>query len=137
MSLSFHRDPASINWDILLNDLVADDFHNGRSTEQLRQSFENTPVQAYASIGNRCVGTARALTDGVGNAYVVDVWTQSTYRKQGIARTLMEMLLEKLQGQHVYLQTSDATGFYTGLGFSEEPTGMSLIVGEYLRNQRQ
>lgn len=134
MTLNFHRDPGVVNWDMLINDLIADDFHNGRTIDQLRKSFENTQVQAYAVVGDRCIGTARALTDGVGNAYVVDVWTQSTYRRQGIARTLMEMLLAKLQGQHVYLQTSDATEFYTGLGFAPQPTGMSLVVGEYLRN---
>ncbi len=132
MTLNFHRDAAGINWDILINDLIADNFHNGRTVTQLRESFENSQVQAYAMVGNRCVGTARALSDGIGNAYVIDVWTQSTYRKQGIGRTLMEMLLEKLSGQHVYLQTDDAVDFYRSLGFAEQPSGMSLVVGEYL-----
>lgn len=29
-----------------------------------------------------------------GNAFVVDVWTQSDYRNQGIATTIMRMLIE-------------------------------------------
>ncbi|MBL6690388.1 MAG: GNAT family N-acetyltransferase [Pseudomonadales bacterium] len=132
MTLNYHRNPAEVNWEILINDLIADDFHNGRTVAQLRASFENSQVQAYAMVGDRCIGTARALSDGIGNAYVIDVWTQSTYRNQGIARTMMEMLLEKVAGQHVYLQTDDAVEFYRKLGFSEQPSGMSLIVGEYL-----
>jgi len=96
LTLSYHRNPAEVNWEILINDLIADDFHNGRTVAQLRASFENSQVQAYAMVGDRCIGTARALSDGIGNAYVVDVWTQSTYRNQGIAQTRMEIPINEL-----------------------------------------
>ncbi len=101
---------------------------------QLRASFTNSAVQVYAQVDSTCVGTARALSDGVGNAYVIDVWTLSAYRKQGIATTMMQQLLSQLPGQHVYLQTDDTVTFYEQLGFSQQPEGMSLVVGEYLQN---
>lgn len=44
------------------------------------------------------------------------------------------MLEEKLAGQHVYLVTDDAVEFYKKLGFKEQPTGLSKVVGEWLRN---
>lgn len=65
------------------------------------------------------MGTARALSDGVCNAYIVDVWTYSEYRHQGIARKMMEIITEELPGQHVYLFTDNSVDFYKKLGFAE------------------
>lgn len=125
---------ATINWEALRADLIADDFHNGRSTGQLQASFENSAVCVMAIHKDQCIGTARALSDGIGNAYVVDVWTLSSQRKRGIGSRLMELLLEPLQGQHVYLQTDDAVTFYLRLGFAAQPEGLSKVVGDYLVN---
>ena len=134
MTISFHSDPEQINWEKLKEDLILDDFHNGRSTHQLRLSFVNSQIQSYAMDGDRCIGTARALSDGVGNCYVIDVWTKSKYRNQGIASEMMEQIMNSCPGQHIYLQTDDAIEFYRKLGFSEQPLGMSTVVGEYLQN---
>jgi len=84
--------------------------------------------------GNRCIGNARALSDGVGNAYVADVWTQSQFRNAGVGTKLMQLLLEELQGQHVYLQTDDQVDLYKNIGFKEQPEGLFLIVGDYLQS---
>lgn len=46
----------------------------------------------------------------------------------------MHMLIDDVPGQHVYLQTDDAVGFYEKLGFVEQPKGMSLVAGKYLQN---
>jgi GNAT superfamily N-acetyltransferase len=124
-----------VDWEALKQDLIADDFHNGRTTAQLRLSFENSYAVAMGWDGERCIANGRLLSDGVGNAYVVDVWTQSAYRLQGIGRTIVRMLLDAVPGQHVYLQSDDAVGFYAKLGFVEQPKGMSTIVGEYLWNE--
>ena len=132
--ITYRSDLEGVNWDVLKQDLIADGFHNGRTTAQLRLSFEHSAVVAIGYDGDRCIANGRLLSDGVGNAYVVDVWTHSAYRGQGIARRIMQMLLAAVPGQHVYLQTRDAGGFYEKLGFVEQPTGMSLIVGEYLQN---
>jgi ribosomal protein S18 acetylase RimI-like enzyme len=134
MAVLFHEIPGNVNWEQLRETLTKDDFHNGRTTHQLRLSFENSQVHAFANDKERCVGTARALSDGVGNAYVIDVWTHSSYRKQGIATEMMEMMMRKCPGQHIYLQTDDAIQFYRDLGFVDQPLGMSIVVGEYLQN---
>ena len=84
--------------------------------------------------GGRCIANGRLLSDGVGNAYVVDIWTHSAYRLQGIGRSIVQMLLAAVPGQHVYLQTDDAIGFYEELGFVEQPKGMRFVVGAYLQN---
>lgn len=113
--------------------LAADDFDNGRTPEQLRESFANSQRAVVAYDGGRIVGTARVLSDGVCNAYVVDVWTLSAYRGRGVARRMMGRLEEGLRGQHVYLFSDDAVELYKKLGYREQPTGLSKVVGEWLR----
>jgi ribosomal protein S18 acetylase RimI-like enzyme len=133
--ITYRSDLKGVDWDALKQDLIADDFHNGRTTAQLRLSFENSALVAMGYDGERCIATGRLLSDGVGNAYVVDVWTQSAYRRHGIGRRIMQLLIAAVPGQHVYLQTDDdAVGFYEKLDFVEQPTGMRLIAGEYLQN---
>ena len=57
-----------------------DDFHNGRTIEQLRGSFKHSQRVVNAIDQQRCLGTARTLSDGICNCYVVDVRTQSQIR---------------------------------------------------------
>lgn len=132
--IRFAKNLNEIDWSTLRQDLIADDFHNGRTTEQLQLSFENSALTVMAWHNKRCIATARALSDGVGNAYVIDVWTRSTHRAKGIGSRLMQLLFEDLEGQHIYLQTDDTVSFYERLGFEPQPEGLSKIVGTYLTN---
>lgn len=125
---------SKVDWEGLKQDLIADEFHNGRTTTQLRKSFENSQAVAMAFESDRCIGNGRLLSDGVCNAYVIDMWTHSDYRLQGIARQVMKLLIDAVPGQHIYLQTDDAVGLYEKLGFAEQPKGMSRISGEWLIN---
>lgn len=122
-----------IDWVGLRQSLIEDDFHNGRSVEQYRASFCNSAVVITAYDGTRLIGTVRALSDGVCNAYIVDVWTHSDYRYRGIATQMMQRAEAELRGQHMYLFTDDALGFYKTLGFVQQDTGMGKVSGEWLR----
>lgn len=133
--VTYQSDLTGSDWEVLKQTMIEDDFHNGRTTAQLRLSFENSAVVAMGFDGNLCIANGRLLSDGVGNAYVLDIWTHSAYNGQGIGREIMKMLLEAVPGQHVYLQADDAVGFYKKLGFREQPKGMSMIVGDYLQNE--
>jgi ribosomal protein S18 acetylase RimI-like enzyme len=77
---------------------------------------------------------ARLLSDGVCNAYLIDVWTMSSHRRRGIASTLVRMLAEQVPGQHIGLQTDDAQPLYESLGFKPKPEFWSLVVGRWLEN---
>jgi ribosomal protein S18 acetylase RimI-like enzyme len=132
--ITYRSDLEGVDWEALKQDLIADDFHNGRTTAQLRLSFENSYAVAIGWHGDQCIANGRLLSDGVGNAYIVDIWTHSAYRLRGIGRTIVQMLLNAVPGQHVYLQTDEAIGFYKKLGFVEQPKGMRFIVGEYLQS---
>ena len=61
----------------------------------------------------------------------------SAYRKLGIASTMMSILEEKLDGQHIYLFTDSAVDFYRKLGYREQGTGLSKVVGTWLQNESQ
>jgi predicted GNAT family acetyltransferase len=133
-ALSFQSTTDGIDWDQAKADLAADDFDNGRSADALRRSFENSQHVAFARDGPRVVGMARLLSDGVCNAYVVDVWTHSAYRRRGIASTLMRMLADAVPGQHIGLQTDDAQDFYRSVGYRPQPEFWSTVVGRWLDN---
>src|SRR5690606_25189493 len=96
-NIHYKMDCDGVNWQEMHDTLIADDFHNGRSVEQYRLSFENTHTVVIAYDEDKIIGTVRALSDGVCNAYIVDVWTLTAYRQQGIARKMMELALDKLQ----------------------------------------
>jgi predicted GNAT family acetyltransferase len=134
MAISFDASTEGVDWTQAKADLAADRFDNGRSAEALRRSFESSQHVAFARDGARIVGMARMLSDGVCNAYVVDVWTKSEYRRRGIASTLMRMLADAVPGQHIGLQTDDAQDFYRALGYKPQPEFWSLVVGKWLDN---
>ena len=133
MDIAYTGDLRGVDWAEMKATLADDAFDNGRSAEQLRLSFENSFAAVIAYAHGRIVGTARVLSDGVCNAYVVDVWTLSAFRRQGIAREMMRRIVEPLRGQHVYLFTDDCVEFYKAIGFRERPTGLELVVGEWLK----
>lgn len=134
MPVTFDSSLDGIDWAKAKADLAADEFDNGRSAEALRRSFEGSQHVAFARDGARVVGMARMLSDGVCNAYAVDVWTHSAYRRRGIGSTLMRMLEAEVPGQHIGLQTDGAQYLYRSLGYEPQPEFWSLVVGRWLDN---
>jgi ribosomal protein S18 acetylase RimI-like enzyme len=134
VSIRISGSTDGVDWGRVKADLAADDFDNGRSPAALQRSFERAQHVALAWDGRRVVGMARLLSDGVCNAYLVDVWTMSACRRQGIGSSMVRFLAEQVPGQHIGLQTEDAEEFYASLGFGPQPSFMSLVVGTWLDN---
>ena len=134
MTVTIDSTLDGIDWDEAKADLTADDFDNGRSAEALRRSFAQSQHVAFAREDGRVVGMARLLSDGVCNAYLVDVWTAGSHRRRGIASAMIEHLVEQVPGQHVELQTDDAQAFYESLGFRPQPEFWSRVSGSWLDN---
>lgn len=134
MSITYKMDLSDVNWDEIKNKVAEDDFDNGRTPEQLKKSFENSFATCITYDGDQIIGKARVLSNGVCNAYIVDVWIYTPHRHQGIASQMLKQLMEKLHGQHVYLFTDkDTVPFYKQLGFKEWVTGLGCVVGEWLK----
>ncbi|MGB0388982.1 MAG: N-acetyltransferase, partial [Ardenticatenaceae bacterium] len=71
--ITYQTDLQNINWHHLKAILAADRFDNGRTPCQLKQSFANSYATVFALVDGQVIGKARALSDGVCNAYIVDV----------------------------------------------------------------
>jgi GNAT superfamily N-acetyltransferase len=134
MAVRIDSSMEGIDWAQAKADLAADAFDNGRSADALRRSFEQSAHVAFARDGERLVGMARLLSDGVCNAYLVDVWTASPYRRQGVATAMIQLLIDAVPGQHIGLQTDDAQQLYASLGFAPQPEFWSRISGRWLDN---
>ena len=134
MTVRIDESLEEIDWAQAKADLTADDFDNGRSPEALRASFAQSQHVAIARDGDRVVGMARLLSDGVCNAYLLDVWTCSAYRRQGIGSAMVRLLMSRVPCQHIGLQTDEAEAFYGALGFGHQPVFMSAVIGTWLGN---
>jgi GNAT superfamily N-acetyltransferase len=90
--------------------------------------------------GTRQVGFARAITDRTTFAYLADVYVLEEYRRRGLSKWLMEVILAhpELQGlRRFLLATRDAHGLYAQYGFKplKRPEAMMevLVDGIYLK----
>jgi Acetyltransferase (GNAT) family len=90
-----------VDWTSAKADLTADSFDNGRTAAALRRSFEQSQHVAFAWLDGRLVGMARMLSDGVSNAYLLDVWTRSAARRRGVATAMVRHLQDSVPGQHI------------------------------------
>jgi predicted GNAT family acetyltransferase len=134
VSIRIAEDLRDVDWAAVKADLTADDFDSGRSPAALRRSFEASQLVAIAWDDDHVVGTARALSDGVCNTYVIDVWTKRTHRRAGVGAAMMRSIAARVPGQHIGLQTDDAQAFYARLGYAPQPEFLSLVVGRWLDN---
>jgi ribosomal protein S18 acetylase RimI-like enzyme len=132
--VELRTDCEGVDWAALKRVLGKDDFDNGRTPAQLERSFRASASVVIARVGSEVVGTVRALSDGVCNAYVVDLWTHSAWRRRGIGRHMLERLVAPLDGQHVYLFTDDREDFYAACGYVRRGIGFERVIGTWLRN---
>lgn len=129
------RDVGDVDWLAFHEGLAADGADHGRTPEQLAVSFAASAhvVLAVTTVGDVVVGMARALSDGVSHAYVVDVWTATHWRRKGIGTAMVRDLLDRVPGQHVALLTDEPSPFLVRLGFEPERGGMAQVLRPWLR----
>jgi GNAT superfamily N-acetyltransferase len=133
MAITYRCDLFGVDWRQLKSLMSADGFDNGRTLQELRRAFANSSHVCIAWQDRRAIATARVLSDGVSNAYLVDLWTWSAVRRRGIATAMIDRLVDRLQGQHLILQSDrELAPFYERCGFREQPLAMSRVVGQSL-----
>lgn len=130
--IAFSGSTQGVDWATVRAALVTGGFDNGRTPEEYRRSHERSHAVVLGWVGDELVANGRVLSDGVCNAYLVDVWTAPAHRRRGVGREVVRRLLETVPGQHVGLFTDDMQDFYRTLGFAVQPDGMSLVVGSWL-----
>jgi GNAT superfamily N-acetyltransferase len=93
----------------------------GRSKETIERSIRNSLAFGVYD-GKKQVGFARVITDYATFAWIADVFIIEEYRRHGLAKWLMEIMINhpKLQGfRRWVLATKDAHELYRRYGFEE------------------
>ena len=133
MAIIYRDDHFGVDWRQLKSLLAADRFDNGRTADQLRESFTGSRHVCLAWEYRRVVATSRVLSDGDSDSYLVDLWTWTPLRGRGTASTMIERLTSRLAGQHLVLRTKlDLVPFYERRGFREHPAAVSRVIGSWL-----
>lgn len=95
----------------------------GIGIEEVRQGAANSAlvVGAFTAEGNQ-IGYARAISDKTRFAYILDVYVDKRFRKQGIGQDMVSFILHHPSLKDVYqwlLITKDAHGVYSKTGFKQ------------------
>lgn len=102
----------------------------GRSLHDLRRMLLGSAAVVSAWEGDHLVGFGRATSDGVFRAVLWDVVVAEQCEGYGLGRCIVEELLASsavAKAERVYLMTTNSTGFYLKLGFSQSH-GQQLLV---------
>lgn len=107
------------------------------TNEIIRQVFEASNVIALVTVDGRMIGFGRALTDGIFNAAIYDVVVHPDFQMQGIAKKIMEFLLDKLRNVSCVhlISTTGNEGFYQKLGLKRIKTGMARYLNPRLNDE--
>ncbi len=100
---------------------------SARDPGALASQVEGARWVVAAFDGDRLVGFARAISDGVTNAYLSSVMVDDAYRRRGIGRELVARLIARRATIRWVLHARpDAMAFYRALGFEPAPDMMWL-----------
>ena len=93
----------------------------GIPVETLQKAINNSLCFGVFTDSGDQVGFARLITDSATFAYLADVFILEPHRGQGLAKWLMENIINhpNLQGlRRITLATADAHGLYEQFGFT-------------------
>jgi aralkylamine N-acetyltransferase len=123
--VTFTRD--GVDWGVMA-DIYARAPLAVRTAAEIKRAFANSYLCCFAWIDGQLVGAARATSDGVFYATVLDVAVDPGFQGAGIGRKMMRELLRRLPVQKVYLTTVPGKeGFYEKLGFLHQTNSMGLF----------
>jgi GNAT superfamily N-acetyltransferase len=113
-------DPARQDLRVIAQFLAASYWAKGIPQDTVAKSLENSLCFSLLGDGDRQIGFARIISDYATIAYLGDVFVLPEYRRQGLAKWLMECVVShpQLQGLRRWiLGTRDAHGLYAQFGF--------------------
>jgi predicted N-acetyltransferase YhbS len=91
--------------------------------------IENADIIITASINDKIVGIARAVTDFHYCCYLSDLAVDIQYQKQGIGKTLLLNIKEQLNDscKIILLSAPNATKYYSKVGFTKHNSAWTWI----------
>jgi ribosomal protein S18 acetylase RimI-like enzyme len=120
-----YRDDRDVDLTVLCALRAACDFA-AKPPAFLAAQIDGAGWLVHAYDATRLVGFARAISDGVSNAYVGSVMVDPAYRRRGIGRAMIERFMAGRPDIKFVLHTrTESAAFYTAIGF-EPATGMMV-----------
>ncbi|MGH2863768.1 MAG: GNAT family N-acetyltransferase [Solirubrobacteraceae bacterium] len=113
----------------------------GRPRERVQRTVDGSTRVVGLYDGNRQIGFARAVSDGVTVAYLADVYVLPAYRGRGLGLALIGEIVEGGEGDwsevRLLLHTADDQGLYRNIGFAEGlPTYRLMVRGRRYDGRR-
>ncbi|SDT41473.1 Acetyltransferase (GNAT) domain-containing protein [Paenibacillaceae bacterium GAS479] len=114
-------DKSRINLDALSEFLGKSYWASHRSLDTIKRTIESSLCYGVYD-GERLIGFARVITDGVTFYYLCDVYVDEEYRGEGIGKKLVEWIVQAphFQTMSGMLRTRDAHGLYEQFGFTTD-----------------
>jgi N-acetylglutamate synthase-like GNAT family acetyltransferase len=118
-NLEISSDKSKLDLDLIINYLRESYWAKNISDSLVRLSIENSTCFGVYLAGQQ-IGFARLVTDCATFAYLCDVFVLSEYNGQGVAKQLLNTILEdsRFTGvRRLMLATRDAQSLYEKFGF--------------------
>jgi ribosomal protein S18 acetylase RimI-like enzyme len=94
----------------------------GIGIDEVKQGADNSTLVVGAfTKGGTQVGYSRVISDKIRFAYILDVYVDENFRRQGIGQAMINFILNHPELKDVYqwlLITKDAHGVYSKAGFA-------------------
>ncbi len=96
--------------------------------ECIKGMIENADIIVTATIDNKIIGVARAVTDYNYCCYLSDLAVDEKYQKNGIGKQLISKVQEQLNDKCkiILLSALDATEYYPKIGFTKHSSAWTL-----------
>lgn len=123
--------PDRLDIDDIWNFLSKEAYWNRwRTRTQVEAQIANAwrVVGLYVIETGEMVGFARAISDGVSDAYLGDVYVETEHRGNGHGTKFVSAMINEGPGAHLrwFLTTGGAHGFYDQFGF-EKPNERTMV----------
>jgi GNAT superfamily N-acetyltransferase len=114
--------PARLDLDVVWTALSEEAYwQRWRTRSDVEQQFRSAwrVVGAYERSTGSLIGFARAISDGIADGYLCDVFVDASHRGQGIGGRLVDEMVNQGRGATFrwFLSTRDAHRLYARLGF--------------------
>ncbi len=128
MNLSIKYGTEDIDWAALC-EIIRLAPLGTREPDKLEIASKNSFVVCSVFVDGKMIGFGRAISDGQYQSAIYDVVVLPEFQNQGVGKTIMNALLEKLPKTSIGLifAAPGKENFYRKFGFNNLKTGMGLF----------
>lgn len=128
MNVIIKTDCAGVDWR-LVSETLKEVGMASHEPDVHRRAFAASHTTVFVYDGSCLAGFGRAISDGQYQAAIYDVAVVPRFQGQGIGKTIVQTILNRLKHCNLILYASPGKeGFYKNLGFGAMKTGMALFT---------